>query len=77
MAMIWSSSDFRTFLRENEILSLTHGQDEKYYDTIADRLLSQNPAKLLKVDFEVDGGVRDSQSLRDSRVTAGGAVATK
>ena len=68
LAMIWSSSDFRTFLRENEILSVKHGQDEKYYD----RLLSQNPEKLLKVDFEVDGGVRDPQSLRDSRVTAGG-----
>ena len=70
LAEINASSTFRGFLRENGVLSLKHGQPEKYYES----LLSNNPDRILQVDFEPDVAVSDP-ALRDARASARAAVA--
>ena len=70
LAEINASSTFRGFLRENGVLSVKHGQPEKYYES----LLSNNPDRILQVDFEPDVAVSDP-ALRDARASARAAVA--
>ena len=66
LAKLDQSSSFRTYLREHGVYSVQHGQSDKFYEA----LVSENPARLLKVDFEADVSVPEARSLRDTRATA-------
>ena len=65
LAKLDQSSSFRTYLREHGVYSVQHGQSDKFYEA----LVSENPARLLKVDFEADVSVPEARSLRDTRAT--------
>ena len=66
LAKVDQSSSFRSYLRDNGVCYIQHGQSDKYYEA----LVSENPGRLLKVDFEADVSVPEARSLRDARATA-------
>ena len=66
LAKLDQSSSFRGYLRDNGVYCIQHGQSDKFYEA----LVSENPARLLKVDFEADASVPEARSLRDTCATA-------
>ena len=69
---IQQNSEFRAFLREHDVKSVQHGANDKYYSA----LLSREPQRLLRTDFEMDVAGQD-RNIQDAQVVAATSAARR
>ena len=69
---IQQNSEFRAFLREHDVKSVQHGANDKYYSA----LLSREPQRLLRTDFEMDVAGED-RNIQDAEVVAATSAAQR